>query len=180
MTLLRREPRFGTVREGILVLSDAGLLVRYVWLETSGSFPGVILDEFVVMPDHMHAILRLGDGRRLDEAPTLGAVIQRFKSLTTRLYGEGVRREIYPPYDRRLWQERYHDHIIRDLDDLMLRRAYIAASPRRWQARQDEEAGLASNASVTPDFPRGSGLEHASCPRIAYQEAARISDSERR
>jgi REP element-mobilizing transposase RayT len=135
MPLFVREPRFGTVNGGHVVLSDAGWLVTYVWQETPAIFPTVVLDAFVVMPDHVHAILTLGDGMDLESAPTLGDVVKRFKGFTSHLYGRGVRAGIYPPYERRLWQERYHDHVIRDAAELAHHRAYIAANPKRWEER---------------------------------------------
>ncbi|HEU0164747.1 MAG TPA: transposase [Thermomicrobiales bacterium] len=116
-------------------LNDAGQLVTYVWLETLRHFPAVTLDAFVMMPDHMHAILTIGDGSAPASMPTLGNVVQRFKSLTTVLYGKGVRLGIYPPYETRLWQFRYHDHIIRDTDDLASHRRYIESNPLRWAER---------------------------------------------
>lgn len=150
MPLFVREPRFGTVHDGRVVLSDAGWLVTYVWQETPTIFPTVVLDAVVVMPDHVHAILTLGDGMDLEAAPTLGDVVGRFKGLTTHLYGRGVRAGIYPPYERRLWQERYHDHVIRGATELAHHRAYIAANPRRWEERRAQDA-IDSGSDATDD-----------------------------
>ncbi len=42
-----------------MCLSDAGLMVKAVWQELSDVYPGVALDEFVVMPNHVHGIIKL-------------------------------------------------------------------------------------------------------------------------
>lgn len=52
-------PIFGHISEGVATLSPAGRIVRDLWLKTSEMRPGVVLDAFVVMPDHMHAIIAM-------------------------------------------------------------------------------------------------------------------------
>lgn len=56
-----REMLFGEVIDGEMILNDAGKMVRDVWLDLPGRFKGLILDEFVVMPDHFHGILIIND-----------------------------------------------------------------------------------------------------------------------
>ena len=54
-----RRRLFGTVVNGRMVLNDAGRMVKTVWDELPGHYPGVDVDEFVVMPDHIHGVVRL-------------------------------------------------------------------------------------------------------------------------
>ena len=54
-----RRRLFGTVVNGRMVLNDAGRMVKTVWDELPGHYSGVDVDEFVVMPDHIHGVVRL-------------------------------------------------------------------------------------------------------------------------
>jgi putative transposase len=74
----------------------------------------------------------------IDTVPvSLGRVMQWFKSATTKDYGVGVRDYAWPPYERRLWQRNYYEHVVRDEADLSRIRAYIEHNPARWA--EDEE-----------------------------------------
>ncbi|HWK81110.1 MAG TPA: transposase [Thermomicrobiales bacterium] len=133
-----REWRFGSVIDRTMVLNDAGTMVAAVWGEMADAFARVTFDAFVVMPNHLHAIVRLCHEDRAGN-PTLGDVVQRFKTVTTALYSDGVHRNGWPPYDRRLWQNEYYDHIIRDADDLDRSRRYIIANPANWDTDRDRD-----------------------------------------
>jgi REP element-mobilizing transposase RayT len=56
----------------------------------------------------------------------------RFKSFTTHEYGKGVRGQGWPPYQRRFWQHRYHDHVIRNEREPKAIREYIVNNPLKW------------------------------------------------
>jgi REP element-mobilizing transposase RayT len=64
---------------------------------------------------------------------TLGDVMHRFKTLTTKLYSDGVREAQWPPFRRRLWQRDYYEHVIRDAGALHRIRTYIEQNPLRWR-----------------------------------------------
>jgi REP element-mobilizing transposase RayT len=133
-----REWFFGEVNDGRVHLNDAGQMVETVWREMDRVYPRVRLDAFVVMPNHLHAILWLSaDGPAGN--PPLGDVVQRFKTFTTVRYSAGVRDEGWAPYDRTMWQRNYYDHIIRDEDDLAWCRRYIAANPANWPRDPDHD-----------------------------------------
>ena len=66
-------------------------------------------------------------------APTLGDVIGAYKSLTTLEYGRGVRDMDWSPFNVRLWQRNYYEHIIRNDEEWDRVREYIAANPMRWE-----------------------------------------------
>jgi REP element-mobilizing transposase RayT len=63
---------------------------------------------------------------------TVGDVMHRFKTLTTRLYIVGVRDAQWPPSRRRLWQRDYYERIVRDASALRRIRIYIERNPLRW------------------------------------------------
>ena len=138
--------RFGYVRAGLragpaphVVLSRAGEVIDFRLRQIELRFKDVSLDEYVIMPNHMHAIVRIhehanaGPARR--PAPTrvaLPDVMYWFKSITTNDYRRGVLRGSFAPYNKRLWQRSYHDHIIRDDEDLNRIRQYILDNPAKW------------------------------------------------
>jgi putative transposase len=169
----QRLPLLGGIRDGQVELSPAGTMVATVWSQLDRYYP-VGVDAFVVMPNHLHGILVLGEGAREDRdgatvptipgfptmpasstAPTvpatptvpivstdtivpprsmsLSTIIQRFKTFTMHEYGKGVAAEGWPRYPGRLWQVRFHDHVIRNERELAAIREYIANNPLQWQ-----------------------------------------------
>lgn len=149
---------FGEIKNGAMNLNPAGKMVLRVWEEIPQKYPGVDIDAFVVMPNHIHGIIVLGDLlNQLDDnhvgvglvptlakgrattrvAPTLGDVIGGFKSITTNQYIKGVKTQGWPAFNERLWQRNYHERILRDEDELNVRRNYIIHNPLNWNT--DEE-----------------------------------------
>lgn len=58
-----REYIFGDVEDGEVILSQRGKVVEQSWQAISEHFPGVIIDNFVVMPNHFHGIIIIVDSR---------------------------------------------------------------------------------------------------------------------
>ena len=95
--------------------------------------PGVIVDIYTIMPDHIHMILYLTGrhgGRPLPD------IIGRFKSYTDHCY-----RQSGSPLGPYLWQRGYHDHIIRNDADLQATREYIQNNPLQWILDRTEPNG---------------------------------------
>lgn len=152
-----RKPLFGTVVDDTIELNEAGQMVQSGWKSLSVRFPGIEMDEFVVMPNHFHGILVIheigfagGDWASLvgastpndpvgeppagtsDTRPALGEMIGAFKSITTHQYIQGVRQIDWPSFDGRLWQRNYWEHIIRNNESLAEIRRYIQTNPLSW------------------------------------------------
>lgn len=121
-----------------MLLNHAGLMVQNLWLETIRRFQGVTSDKHVVMPNHFHAIIAIAahEGRKAENVPTVGLVIQAFKSRTTVAYINGVKAGLYEPFKIRLWQRNYHEHILRDETDCCARWQYIDQNPVSWALDQ--------------------------------------------
>lgn len=83
-------------------------------------------------------------------APTLGEVVGAFKSWTTVLYARGVRGARWGPFDGRLWQRNYYEHIIRSEAELGRIREYIMTNPGRWAEDRENPHG---KATTTPPHP---------------------------
>ncbi len=64
---------FGNVVDGKMVLNDAGEFARKCWMEIPNHFPRVTLDEFVIMPNHIHGIIIINVGAINVRAINVGA-----------------------------------------------------------------------------------------------------------
>jgi REP element-mobilizing transposase RayT len=130
------ESRFGHINDNQAVLNGAGLLIASTWEANAARYDDTALDQFVVMPNHMHAILFLGiDPEITRSATTLSRIVQSFKSISTVRYVEGVRSGEFPPFDRVLWQRGFHDRILRNDRELDIARRYIENNPANAEQR---------------------------------------------
>jgi hypothetical protein len=94
----KRKCLFGNIVGGKMELSPLGETIRSIWVDMPEHYPGVAIDSFIVMPNHLHGIVilnvgagpcaRPGAGQARGPAPTLSLsdVIQRFKSFSDRCY----------------------------------------------------------------------------------------------
>src|SRR5580704_9630195 len=131
--------RLGRINDGQVTLTPAGHIVRQSWHDLSTRFPHVIQDVFVIMPNHIHAILFVGAGlappgvntsTASSAAPkvSLSGIIGAFKSIST----INTNRLSQTPGDL-LWQRSYYEHIIRDAEDMKKVQRYILENPLRWE-----------------------------------------------
>jgi len=157
-----REAIFGKVNGEEVQLTPAGEIARVCWEAIPCHFTRTGLDEFIIMPNHMHGILWILDGEKLDR-PTVEArhavplqqtvmdltgggsalAIERFGiprsgSIPTivRSFKSAVTRRINSVLATPgavVWQRGYYDHIVRDEGDLGRIRAYITDNPAQWE-----------------------------------------------
>ena len=130
---------FGEIVDRKMNLNGAGRMVEKCWNDIPVHFPHVELDEFVVMPNHVHGILSIietvGVGakdfsplpsqQRPGTSKTIGSIIRGFKIGVTVWM-----RKHTPIHD--VWQRNYYEHIIRNEAALNRIRQYIADNPTRW------------------------------------------------
>lgn len=108
-----------------------GLMINYWFGEISNHFENIILDEYIIMPDHIHFILiikNVGVDRRVDPKP-LGNIIQWFKTMTTNNYLKEIKQNNWPRFDKRLWQRNYYERIIRSEKEYLMIKKYIEDNP---------------------------------------------------
>jgi REP element-mobilizing transposase RayT len=122
-----------------LLLNDAGHMVEETWRQIPTFYSCVDIDAVTVMPNHVHGILIITD-RQPPPRISLPQIVQRFKSLTTRRYIDGVRKRRWQPFSNRLWQRSYYDHIIRDEAEMNDIRDYILNNPIQWSADHENPA----------------------------------------
>ena len=149
-----RVPLFGEIVDGVMALNTAGQIVEKCWCAIPEHFPQVTLDEFVVMPNHVHGIITIGENnvgandvrannvRANDYLPqpsneiprslqhgtsrTIGSMVRGFKIGVTRWFRANT--DIH-----KVWQRNYYEHIIRNEDSYLKIAEYIQTNPQRWE-----------------------------------------------
>lgn len=163
-----RQEFFGKIKDGKIILSDIGKIAKEYWQEISKHFPFVNLDEFIIMPNHIHGIVEIikNDNTRncncRDEAMprlytgkypqmskispksgSLSVIIGSFKSIVVKTANKQFPRIGFA------WQPRFYDHIIRDGKDarscvstLNRIREYIQTNPQMWERDRNNLGNL--------------------------------------
>ncbi len=156
-------PYFGKIENGIMGLSNLGCKVWQCWYEIPIHFPFVELDEFVVMPNHVHGIIYINksDPQKNVETQNLAPVYknvetQNLASVRNENQASSQISNQFGPQSKNLasiirgfkigvtkfarendtdfaWQPRFHDHIIRNEFDLNRIRQYIHNNPKNWK-----------------------------------------------
>ena len=138
----------GRVIDGDVLLTPEGEVVAEEWGRTAELRVNVELDEWVIMPNHMHAILVIA-GRIPSKEPekngkpepsrlkpnSLGSIMGQFKGACTKRVWDGIE----PEFD---WQTRFWDRIIRDAAELERARLYIRNNPLKWEDDRNNPPGL--------------------------------------
>lgn len=151
-----RESLFGEIHDGEMVLNDYGRIVESTWHGLVNHNSNIGLDEFVVMPNHVHGIIvvfepvgagsqpaceigagfslrkeRSGAQRTREPAPTrkssLSEIVRQFKTFSARRIN-ALRGTPGVP----VWQRNYYDHIIRSDRENEEVAVYIANNPANW------------------------------------------------
>lgn len=138
---------FGYIQNSRICLSEIDSIVHKAWLEIPQHFPQVTLDQFIVMPDHVHGLIQIksvsqpvgtcysmypqNSRIQLSQfsqpiAGSLSMIINSFKGAITR----GAHAKGHWQFR---WQSRFHDRIIRSHIQLMNVRHYILTNPSNWK-----------------------------------------------
>ncbi|MCL4558950.1 MAG: transposase [Deltaproteobacteria bacterium] len=153
-----KECLLGDVVDGKMQFNKYGQIVEREWLRTGIIRQNVQIDEFVVMPNHIHVIIVLNDvvgatrwvaqnktipNRAIHRiAPTfqsnsIGAIIGQFKSIVTKKINL-IRSTPGAP----LWQRNYYEHIIRNEGDMNGIREYVMNNTLRWIEDENNPVNL--------------------------------------
>lgn len=137
-----RDLLFGEIVNEEIRLNEFGQIIDECWRAIPDHFPNVELGAYVVMPNHIHGIIIIHDGRgRIYRAPTqeqfqkpvagsIPTIIRTFKSAATRRIG----RELNATG---IWQRNYYEQVIRNHKDWDRIHRYIESNPSMWA--QDNE-----------------------------------------
>jgi len=83
------------------------------------------------------------NGQSYGIAPTLGRIVQWFKTMTTNEYIKAVRTSNNKPFPVKLWQRNYYEHVLRNETDLNSTRQYIIDNPAKWEEDKDNPKNFA-------------------------------------
>ena len=146
--------RLGKIENGVMICNELGEIAYREWMKTAELRPQIELDAFMVMPNHIHGILKInemdmdtlhspnntGDNTGECNSPnntgecnsplrspsnTIGAIIRGYKSSVTKQFG-------LMGFDEKLWQRNYYEHIIRDEQSYQIISEYIINNPKKW------------------------------------------------
>ncbi len=158
-----REHFFGQIQNGKMELSNVGVIVDILWHEIPNHAKYVELGAFVVMPNHIHGILKIekpysdvdsghalnlrrntsntdSDPHKTD--PTNNRTIgqKRFQNIGKNTVSSiiGSYKSAVTKHANRLglengWQSRFHDRIVRDSEEFQRISNYIIANPENWE-----------------------------------------------
>ena len=159
-----RECVLGRIENEKFLLAESGEIIQHVLSRLPDRFPDDGLDKFVIMPNHVHAIILLGIKENRQSAgsqfiapknnvpPPVGARFIAPKNFSNReitvnppTLGHIIRafkavstRLIRTNHFRKFsWQRGYYEHIIRNEKSLNAIRIYIRNNPFLWQYDSD-------------------------------------------
>ena len=148
---------FGAIVGDRCELNELGRRVEEYWREMPAKYPELELDEFVVMPNHFHAIVRIRF-RPTNKEHHLGFLLGRFKGGTGYIYGKMRRAGEVDDIGDHLWQFDYWDKIVTSEEQLAAYRRYIRDNPKNWTR---DRFGAVTQYSL-------GNLELLNGPRIAF------------
>ena len=103
-------------RELFFSFEPAANMIEKYWNKIPEKYPNIKLNEYVIMPNHIHGILQI-----VGADPCVGPCT-------------------WPPFDGKLWQRGYYERLIRSEEELNIFRQYIQLNPVKWE--EDEENPL--------------------------------------
>ena len=127
-----REWLFGEIVQSQIKLSEMGKIVSDCWYDLPNHYSNIILDEFIIMPNHIHGIIGIINNPYLKHKHGISEFIRAFKSFSSRRINElyAVEAGLRPASTATgIWQPRFYDRIIRSYDELKRVRLYIKNNP---------------------------------------------------
>ncbi len=136
-----RECLLGEIYDRQMILNEYGSIVRDVWEDLPNRVSDIDLDEYIIMPNHFHAIISINkslesteiyksldiDDIKARRKMILPKVVGRFKMLTAKAINQ--KREIEGSF----WQRNYYERVIRSEEDCQIVRQYIINNPVQWE-----------------------------------------------
>jgi len=113
-----RQHLFGEMQNENLLANHLADAVNRHWQALALRFPGIQLDEFIIMPNHLHGIIWLTQCQPC----SLSTLMALFKGSVSK---EANRLHT-------IWQRGFYDRVIRNQDELDNIRTYIRNNPRQW------------------------------------------------
>ena len=107
-------------------VNQLGQIAQHYMQQIEKHFPNVKVDNYIVMPNHVHAIIIIGADLKENGFPSLSTVVGLYKaSVSKKIH------KIYP--NLKVWQRSFHDHIIRDQRGYERIWEYIQYNSQKWE-----------------------------------------------
>ena len=145
---------FGNVINGEMQINQFGTIVDNNWRAIPNHFNSTELDEYVIMPNHIHGIITINEfnvedanyassNKSIRNGPAydrtkmlLSKVIQQFKRQCT------VEIKTLSKNKNSVWHKSFYDRIIRNDRELFMIRRYIQNNPIKWELEKGEIENL--------------------------------------
>ncbi|MDO9011936.1 MAG: hypothetical protein Q7U78_09045 [Gallionella sp.] len=132
-----RLPLFGKIVDEKMMPNEMGIMAEKYWCAIPDHFPWAMLDEFIVMPNHVHGIITIGANHvgannhlplqpKHGTSRTIGSIVRGFKIGVTKWFRANTDVHV-------VWQHNYYEHIIRDEEAYLKIAEYIQTNPQRWE-----------------------------------------------
>ena len=153
---------FGKIVEGKINLNKFGQIIEQAWMNLPKQFANVKLDEFVVMPDHLHGVVvikesksnkksisnreglmnqaRTYENKSANNAKNKWILMKNEKDTLGKIIrsfkakaAKLIREDGFKDFK---WHRNYYDHIVRDDNELLIIRKYIINNPSKWEIKK--------------------------------------------
>ena len=154
---------FGEIVKGKMALNEYGEITEHTWFDLPNHNPKIKLDEFILMPNHIHGIIIIKDTSDYtvgtdsksvltsesetkqtgsEPVPTkknlgLPEIVRQFKTFSARRINKNRNTT-----GQQVWQRSYYDHIIRTENSLENIRLYIRKNPQSWETDKNNPENL--------------------------------------
>ena len=154
---------FGEIINDEMQLNELGKIVENHWNELPTKYSNVSLDEYVIMPNHLHGIIAIQsvgatlavakksncESKRTGARPvptvptqsTLGNIVGSFKSLCVHDWLKHLKQNNISGIGK-FWQRNYYERIIRNEKELNKIREYISNNPLKWSLDKENPDNL--------------------------------------
>lgn len=118
-------------------------MIKNQWLWLKENFKYVVLDDFIIMPNHLHGLILIKkinkNSQKTDrKAKTLSGIIGAFKTTSSKIIHENGLPEFR-------WQKSFYDHIVRDVRYIKNIRHYIMNNPSNWNTDIENKLCIEKN-----------------------------------
>jgi REP element-mobilizing transposase RayT len=107
--------------QNTITLTTHGQIIEESILSINNHYENVFVEQYVIMPNHVHLILTIQDNGRIISSPTIPIIVGQLKRFSSKKAGVS------------LWQRSYYDHVIRNKTDYEEISKYIYENPINWE-----------------------------------------------
>jgi putative transposase len=137
-----RKHYFGTIQDHVPVYTRIGEIACQYWLNIPLHFPFVVVDYFVVMPNHLHGLVFIDRPDYHGWSPNRFGPQSKNLASIVRGYKAGVKSYATQHQIEFAWQARYYDRVVRNEEEWKRIRQYIADNPLKWEQDRDNPENL--------------------------------------